>query len=44
LIEKNEYKKNLQHLQAQFEIAQEQKRNMDPTGVKKRIEDYEKML
>ncbi len=34
----------LQHLQAQLEKAQEQKKNVDPTGMKKRLEDYEQML
>ncbi len=41
---KKEYKKILQHLQADLEIAHEQRKNMDPFAVKKRLEDYEKML
>ncbi len=42
--DKKEYQRNLQHLQAQLEMAQEQKKNLDPTGVKKRLEVYEQML
>ncbi len=42
--DKKEYQRNLQHLQAQLQMAQEQKKSLDPTGVKKRLEDYEQML
>ncbi len=42
--DKKKYQKNLQDLQAQQEIAYEYKKSMDPTGVKKRIDDYEQML
>ncbi len=42
--EKKGYQRNLQHLQAQMEIAQQQKKSLGPTGVKKRLEDYEQML
>jgi len=27
-----------------MEMAQEQRKNLDPVGVKKRLEDYEQML
>ncbi len=35
---------NLQHLQAQLEMAQEQMKSLNPTSVKKRLKDYEQML
>jgi hypothetical protein len=35
---------NLQHLQAQLEMAQEQKKSLNSTNVKKRLKDYEQML
>ncbi len=45
LVEENkEYQRNLQPLQAQVEVAQEQKKSLDPTGLKQRLEDYEQML
>ncbi len=43
-MEDKEYKRNLQHLQAQLEMAQEQRKSLDLVGVKKRLEDYEQML
>ncbi len=43
-MEDKEYKRNLQPLQAQLEMAQEQKESQNPTSVKKRLEDYEWML
>ncbi len=43
-MEDNEYQRNLQYLQAQLEMAQEQKKSLNPIGVKKILEDYEKML
>ncbi len=44
LMEDNkEYKKKLQHLQTQLKRAREQNKNLDPTGIKKRLEDYEQM-
>ncbi len=42
--DKKEYQRILQHLQAQLERAQEQKKSLDPIGIKKRLEDYEQML
>ncbi len=42
--DKKEYQKTLQHLQAQLERAQEQKKSFDLVGIKKRLEDYEQML
>jgi hypothetical protein len=39
--EKKKCQNNLQHLQAQLEITKEQRKSMDPTGVKKRLKDYE---
>ncbi len=42
--DKKEYQKTLQHLQAQLERAQEQKKNLDPIRIKKRLKDYEQML
>ncbi len=44
LMEDKEYKKNLQHLQAKLEMAQEHRKSLDPIGVKKRLDDYEHML
>jgi hypothetical protein len=43
-MEDKEYQRNLQYLQALLEMAQEQKKSLDPIGVKKRLEDYEQML
>ncbi len=40
----NEYQKNLQYLQAKLEMAQEQRKSLDPIGVKKILEDYEEIL
>ncbi len=42
--DKKEYQKILQHLHTQLEKAQEHKKNLDPTSIKKRLEDYEQML
>ncbi len=42
--DKKEYQKPLEHLQAQLERAQEQRKSLDPTSIKKRLEDYEEML
>ncbi len=44
LEERKDYQMNLQHLQAQLEMAQEQKKSMNSTNVKKRLKDYEQML
>ncbi len=44
LLEEKEYERNLQHLQAQLQMAKEQKKSLDPVGVKKRLKDYEQML
>ncbi len=41
LMEEKEYQRNLQHLQTQLEIAREHRKSMDPTSVKKKLEDYE---
>ncbi len=41
LLEEKEYQINLQHLQTQLEMAQEQKKSLNPVSVKKRLEDYE---
>ncbi len=35
---------NLQHLQAQLKMAQEQKKSLNPNGVKKKLKDYEQMM
>ncbi len=43
-MEDKEYKRTLQHLEAQLERAQEQKKNLDPIDIKKRLEDYEQIL
>ncbi len=42
--DKKEHQRNLQHSQAQLEMAQEQMKSLDPAGVKKRLKDYEHML
>ncbi len=42
--DKKEYQRALQHLQVSLERAQEQKKSLDSTGIKKRLEDYEQML
>ncbi len=42
--ERKDYQMNLQHLQAQLEMAQEQKKSLNSTNVKKRLKDYEQML
>ncbi len=44
LMEDKEYQRTLQHPQAQLERAQEQRKSLDPIGIKKRLEDYEHML
>jgi hypothetical protein len=44
LEENKEYQMNLQHLQAQLEMAQEHKKSLNPSGVKKRPKDYKHML
>ncbi len=41
---KKEYQRNLQHLQAQLEMAQEQRKSLDLASVKKKLEDCEQML
>ncbi len=43
-MEDKEYWKTLQNLQAQLEKAHEQRKSLDPIGIKKRLEDYEHML
>ncbi len=43
-MEDKEYQRNLQNLQAQLKMTWEQKKNLDPTNVKKRLEEYEQML
>ncbi len=35
---------NLQHLQAQLEMAQEQRKSLNPTNVKEILKDYEQKL
>jgi hypothetical protein len=35
---------NLQHLWAQLEMAQEQKKSLNLINVKKKLKDYEQML
>ncbi len=42
--DKKEYQKNLQHLQAKLEKAQEQSKSLDPAGIKKTWKDYEQMF
>jgi hypothetical protein len=42
--DKKEYQRTLQDPQAQLERAQEQRKSLDPIGIKKRLEDYEHML
>ncbi len=42
--DKKEYQRNLQHHQTQLEMAEEHKKSLDPTNVKKTLEDYEQML
>ncbi len=37
LEETKEYQKYVEHLQTQFKMAQEQRKSLDPTGVKKKI-------
>jgi hypothetical protein len=37
--DKKEYQNFLQHLQAQLERAQEQRKSLDPIGIKKKLED-----
>jgi hypothetical protein len=44
LEEKKEYQRNMQYLQSKLEMAQEQTKNLNLIGVKKRLEDYEQML
>jgi hypothetical protein len=44
LMEDKEYQITSQQLQAQLESAQEQRKNLDLVGIKKRLEDYEYML
>ncbi len=34
----------MQQLQAQLEVGQKQRNSLDPTSVKKRLQDYEQML
>ncbi len=34
----------MQHLQAQLERAHEQRKSLDPGGIKKKLKDYEQML
>ncbi len=43
-LEEKEYQRNLQHLQAQLEMAQEQRKSLDPTGIENKLEDYEQLL
>ncbi len=43
-MEDKEYQRNLQHLQAQLEMAQEHRKSLDPARIKKKLEDYEQML
>ncbi len=42
--DKKEHQRTLQHLQAQLERAHEQKKSLDLAGIKKRLQDYERML
>ncbi len=42
--DKKEYHQTLQHLKTQLERAQEQRKSLDPTSIKKRLQDYEQML
>ncbi len=42
--DQKEYQKPLQHPQAQLERAYKQNKSLDPTSIKKRLEDYEHML
>ncbi len=42
--DKKKYQRTLQHLQAQLEMAQEQRRSLDLTNVEKKLEDYEQLL
>jgi hypothetical protein len=35
---------NFQHLQAQLEMAQEHRKSLNLTNVKKRLKDYEQMM
>jgi phosphopantetheine adenylyltransferase len=44
LLEEKEYQMNLQHLQAQLEMAQEQRKSLNPTNVKEILKDYEQKL
>ncbi len=44
LEERKECQKNLQHLQAQLDMEQEQRKSLDLVGVKKKLEDYEQIL
>jgi hypothetical protein len=43
-MEDKKYSRNLQHLQAQFKIAHEQKKSLNLAGVKNKLKDYEQML
>ncbi len=43
-MENKEYQIIMQHLQAQLERAQEQKKSLDLISVKKKLKDYEQML
>ncbi len=42
--EEKEYQINLQHMQAQLEMAHEQRKSMDLASVKKILKDYEQLL
>ncbi len=42
--DKKEYQRILQHLQAQLERAHEHRKSLDPTSIKKKLDDYEQML
>ncbi len=42
--DKKKYQRTLQHLQAQLEMAQEQRKSLDLTNVEKKLEDYEQLL
>ncbi len=37
--DKKEYHRTLQHLQAQLERAQEQRKSLDPVSIKKKLKD-----
>ncbi len=42
--DKKKYQRTLQHLQAQLEMVQEQKKSLDLASVKKKLKDYELLL